>query len=326
MRPHEIENWVLQIVERVKARQPIEDSRVELKSAWIKPEKAARQIAGHANSAHGAPVLWLIGLDEINGVVGASHEELAEWYAQVKSQFNGLAPALMHYNIPVDDRTLVALLFESDRAPFVVINPMFGKTGGGSVALEVPWRENTSTRTATRAELLKILAPHQELPIFDILDGQLVARPEKHNGQETLAWTLHLTMYAETASTTRVVIPFHKCAVSLEIPGQIALTEFSSFSMTPPEQVRIREMSSTPMSLTIEATPDEILINGPGKLHLNGQMYCSAPHPLPDDLPAQIRASLRPVLSDLSIPLQLSLTRVTPDTGKVMKWVYKTRS
>ena len=325
MRPHEIENWVLQIVERVKVRQPIEDSRVELKSAWIKSEKAARQIAGHANAAHGAPILWLIGLDEINGVVGASHEELAEWYAQVKSQFNGIAPALMHYNIPIDDRTVVALLFETDRAPFVVINQMFGKTGGGAVAYEVPWRENTSTRTATRAELLKILAPHQELPIFDILDGQLMARPEKHNGQETLAWNLNLTLYAETASKTRVVIPFHKCAVSLEIPGILPLTEFSSFTLQPPEQVRIREMTATPMSLTIEATPDEILINGPGKMYLNGLLYCTTPSPVPEDLPASIKASLRPVLSDLSIPLHISLSRVRPDAGRVMKWQFKSR-
>ena len=57
MRIHEIETWVLQIVERVESEQPIEDSRIELKSDWIDPAKAARQLAGHANAAHGDTLL-----------------------------------------------------------------------------------------------------------------------------------------------------------------------------------------------------------------------------------------------------------------------------
>ena len=140
MRPHEIENWVLQLIERIKNRQPIEDSRVELKSTWIPAEKASRQIAGHANAARGSPILWLIGIDEKTGLVGAKHEELATWYAKVKSQFNGVAPSLMNLNIPIQGKTVVALLFETDRAPYVVINPVYGKTGGGAVSHEAPWR------------------------------------------------------------------------------------------------------------------------------------------------------------------------------------------
>ena len=64
MRSHEIESWAYDIIERVQKHQPIEDSRVELKSEWIDATKAARQIAGHANASHGEPILWLIGIDE----------------------------------------------------------------------------------------------------------------------------------------------------------------------------------------------------------------------------------------------------------------------
>jgi hypothetical protein len=77
MRPHEIERWTLNVIDRVNARQPNEDQRVELKSEWIDPYKAARRIAGHANSAHGEPILWLIGVDEEDGVVGANMVDLA---------------------------------------------------------------------------------------------------------------------------------------------------------------------------------------------------------------------------------------------------------
>jgi len=163
MKPHQIESWVLNIVDRVKRNEPIEDFRVELKSEWIDSEKAARRIAGHANAARGTSVLWLIGVDEKKGITGAKYEDLANWYTQVQTSFDGLAPRFTDLNIPVDGKTVVALLFETNRAPFVVKNPMFGKAGGGPVQLEVPWREGTSIRSATRADLLRLLSPLETL-------------------------------------------------------------------------------------------------------------------------------------------------------------------
>ncbi len=74
-----IEVWALSIIERINSRKPIEDSRVELKSEWIEPQKSARQIAGHANTARGESILWLIGVDEDKGVVDVQQEELANW-------------------------------------------------------------------------------------------------------------------------------------------------------------------------------------------------------------------------------------------------------
>lgn len=54
-------------------------------------------------------------------------------------------------NIDVDDKTIVALLFETTSAPFVIKVP-------NSDRLEIPWREGTRTRSATRAEVLRMLS------------------------------------------------------------------------------------------------------------------------------------------------------------------------
>ena len=136
MKPHQLETWVLKIIEN---GQPVEDSRVELKADWLLPDKAARRIAGHANAARGAQILWLVGVDEEQGrVVGVNFNELSEWFEQVKSQFDGLCPDLYNINVSIDDKTIAALLFDTQRAPYVVKNPAFGTKHCGPVSLEVP--------------------------------------------------------------------------------------------------------------------------------------------------------------------------------------------
>lgn len=124
MRPTEIEGWALRIIEQVEKSQPVEDFRVELKADWIAdPNKTARRIAGHANAARGVSILWLIGVDETNGVVGADPTELANWFPAVEAEFDGIAPELTDLNVPTDNgKSVVALFFETDRAPFLVKN------------------------------------------------------------------------------------------------------------------------------------------------------------------------------------------------------------
>nr|MDQ3373215.1 hypothetical protein [Acidobacteriota bacterium] len=88
MRISDIENWALTIVDSVKAKQPVEDTRVELKAKYPDDvKKAARRIAGHANAARGEHILWLIGVDEGAGTIpGASLTDLASWYSGVKAE------------------------------------------------------------------------------------------------------------------------------------------------------------------------------------------------------------------------------------------------
>src|ERR1044072_7659881 len=166
MKSHEIESWAWRVIEQVRNGRPSEDSRVELKGEWpTSAQKAARRIAGHANAARGEPILWLIGVDENEGVRGVCNFEVSDWYSQVKAQFEGgVAPQLIILNINVEGQVVVALLFSTDRPPYVVKNAAYGSPGGGPVTLETPWRDGTYTRTAGRAELLHILTPMQALP------------------------------------------------------------------------------------------------------------------------------------------------------------------
>jgi len=263
MKKHQIESWALDIAERVQKSQPIEDYRVELKANWIDAEKAARRIAGHANAAHGNPILWLIGIDEDKGVIGADFEEYSEWWQQVKSNFETLAPSFVDLNIPIDDKTIVALYFDTDRAPYVVKNPTFGKPDGGPIQFEVPWREGTSVRSATRSDLIKILSPLEKNPDFELLSCNLKGLTVDSN-PNILYWDLEITFYITPINENRLVIPFHKCEANALFSNSIGRISFENFHLSPP--ITLVASKSFTNSKTITNTDDEVIISGPGKI------------------------------------------------------------
>jgi len=171
MKTHEIEAWALRAIERVEQHQPNEDSRIELRADWPDHKRAARWIAGHANALRGEPILWVIGVDEDRGVKGASQNNLPNWWAQVKAQFDGSHPELCDLLVNWKGNTVVALYFETERIPFVVKNPAHGSQNGGPVQREVPWRDGTSNRSATHSDLIQLLSPLQR-PILDVEVGK----------------------------------------------------------------------------------------------------------------------------------------------------------
>jgi len=325
MRAHEIEDWALSVIKQVESGQPNEDYRVELKSEWPDEQKAARQMAGHANAAHGEPILWLIGVDEEKGVVGANDEELANWSAGVRAKFDGLAPQIMRdLNVPVEGETVVALLFDTDRAPYLVKNPAYGQANGGPVQLEVPWREARSTRTASRSDLLRILSPIQKGPSFELLNAWLKVYPELvssaaggltcSDAPKNFTWKLHMDFYVVPRTDARVVIPFHHCRASFEIPERIPETQFESIVMMPLSSIYFGGRGHTKRvdSLTIESTKYEVLINGPGKIMLQGEV----------DLPkveisreedVRIQVALLPVDSEYALSFCETLHKVPPN-------------
>jgi hypothetical protein len=157
----ELELWAQNIISDVLKNQRAEDSRVELKSSWPEPDKAAIGLAAHANAARGTPILWLIGIDEKAQRVSIPDTvELANWFKSVERFFDGDAPRmLLDANVRSGGGTVVALYFETHQgAPFVVKNP-----GGGYPQFVVPWREGTSKRAASRYDLLRILIPIRRL-------------------------------------------------------------------------------------------------------------------------------------------------------------------
>src|SRR5690606_32293004 len=134
------------VIERALDGQRTEDSRIELKAVYPHPaNRAARQLAGHANAARSDWILWVIGVDErSNTITGAEFVEHANWLNEVKSNFEhaDLAPQLLEsLSLPVRDanKTIVALLFDTSRAPYVVVNERFGQPGAKTkVKWEVP--------------------------------------------------------------------------------------------------------------------------------------------------------------------------------------------
>jgi hypothetical protein len=276
MKPSQIEAWALRVVERVETGQPNEDSRVELKREWpAEPDKAARRIAGQANAARGEPALWLIGLDQTAGVTGAAHADLAKWWPGVKAEFEGLAPVMVDLNVPWKGLTVVALLFETDRAPFVVKNPVYGKPNGGPVALEVPWRDGTLVRSARRDELLRLLAPLQLLPDVEVLNGWLhlekVDQPT--DPASPYIWELWLDLYVVPRGEERLTIPFHRCQGAIDLPAPASqVVAFEEVSLRPHYSPWFPPRSpSRKLSVTVESTHTEVHFDGPGNAILTAR-------------------------------------------------------
>ncbi|MFE3382662.1 ATP-binding protein [Streptomyces anulatus] len=159
MRRTQIELLTIQAVDRVLNGLGNEDSRIEFKSVWPEPEKY-RQLAGHANSARGEEILWIIGVDEKGGRL--THPEpvdLATWWARMSKNFDGqVVPELADLQVPVEGGMVTALLFQTDRTPYVV------NTKGGGGEKEIPIRDGTRTRSASRFEVLRLLSPAVVLP------------------------------------------------------------------------------------------------------------------------------------------------------------------
>jgi len=266
----QLEAWVLQILARVEAKQPLEDSRIECKTDWQSNSyKSARQLGGHANAAIGGPILWLIGVDERSGrISGAAQKELSNWHSEVNSHFDGIAPTLeTSLVIPWKSVSIVALLFATDRAPFVVKVP-----NGQTISHEVPWNEGTRVRSAKREDLIRLLAPMSTLPTMDVVEGSLSARGTP--------FELGLTLFI--VAREMITIPFYSCAVTVKRNGLEIVKSGSSVRMKPYVDRQRRDYRGIHVgggpdprdaSATVHASDGEIVLSGPGTVHLSATIY-----------------------------------------------------
>ena len=174
MTPFQLEALTLRMVEQVQAGQPVEDAQIELKRMLpADTYKAARRIGGHANASRGQPIVWIIGLDEREGVKGADAAELSDWWPQVQGHFDDLPPELLlqPMNVPVEGLTVVALAFDTSRLPFVV------KAQGqaGPIQREVPYRDATGLRSAKRSDVIRLALPPAPKVEADVLSARVEA-------------------------------------------------------------------------------------------------------------------------------------------------------
>jgi len=218
VRLQQLEARVLAAVEVVTAGGRIEDQLIECKREWPEPTKAARRIAGHANAARGTDITWIIGLDEdAHEVAGAGDTDLATWWPQVLRRFDEVAPDLEPLTVAVGGgKAVVALSFRTDRAPYSVTTD-----GQGGVQVEVPYRDGTTTRTARRHELLRMLLPAVAVPTLDLVTARLTfwhdpERKEEKAGNvvmsayraEQVSWRLDLSVFVDAADPT--MLPEHR--------------------------------------------------------------------------------------------------------------------
>ena len=214
MRHVQLETLVLHAVDRVLRRGKSEDSRFEFKRVLPTGNAAARRIAGHANAARGEPIVWIVGMDEDSGEFLPDQTDLANWWGAVSAHFEDVVPELLDLRVKIDEKhSVLALSFETNRAPYLVRNERFSTPNGGAVEWEVPWRDATRTRSARRSDLLRILAPASRVPDVEQLScrAELTGRTDS----EPAYLRLRLAFYAVPLSPEPVVIPFHRCACSI---------------------------------------------------------------------------------------------------------------
>jgi hypothetical protein len=269
MRRADVENWVLQIVDAVRNKKPGEDSRVELKAEWPKPDhKIARKLAGLANAARLEPVVMVIGLDESTGEIkSADKREVANWWPQVEKFFNGPAPELIwtdnvHYG--EDGAVLVALLFDTTRAPFVVTIP-----GGTAYDRDVPWRVGNRTQSATREQLLRVLVAAGRAPHLEVLHFEAGPRPHALAmiGAPGPHLRLEIVFYITPRTAGPLVLPFHRASGAIRW-GEQDLEFFDINFHNPSPSLRV--------------TMSELCVDGPGSAELH------ALAPFPSDLSPSI--------------------------------------
>ncbi|MBB6473275.1 ATP-binding protein [Sphaerisporangium rubeum] len=208
---------MLALVERILGGTPVEDSQVECKADWPKVEKA-RQLAGHANSAHGEPIMWIIGVDEKKQCLTKRDPSVdaATWWNQFQARFDeGIAPDLTNTQVvPIDEEnSVVALVFETDRAPYVIkVSNM------GSVERDVPVRKGTGTRSANRSDLIKILMPAQKLPDVSMVEAEGSAHlvPARDSQPEHLRLIFRSSVFLYQPVGGVAVLPAHQMRATIE--------------------------------------------------------------------------------------------------------------
>lgn len=275
MRLHELEAWTLEVVSHVREKRTWEDARVELKANLpLPPEKAARRLAGHANAARGAQILWLVGVDEQDGVVGVGDAELQEWWPQVARWFEGIEPSLTDLRVPTGDRLVLALLFPTDRPPYVVKNPK-----GGAPQFEVPWRDGTRIRTAKREELLRLLLPARLTPSFETISAR-VSVNWRPSGKGTFTTQIRGTLYQARMLDAPVVLPSHRTEGRLIAPNDSTLVEVAGLSLTEALRPAGRTDGWIYQTVGMNRPPQhrsmipagQLQLDGPGRVNLEGYL------------------------------------------------------
>lgn len=127
----------------------------------------------------------------------------------MRASFDELAPEPVSLNVPAEGRTVAALYFETDRAPYVV-----KVAEGGAVQREVPWREATGVKSASRSQLLRLLVPLQNRPTIEVVGAilRIESAPERDH-RKFDQWSYFVAVFLTQPGDQLTVIPSHRTKV-----------------------------------------------------------------------------------------------------------------
>jgi hypothetical protein len=317
MRAPEAEAWALEYLRR---RRGTEDQRIELKQSLTDPARAARRLAGHANAARGAQIMWLVGVADDGTIHGYDvADDPAKWLAQVRASIQGNPPRLTaDVIVHVDGATVLALVFETTGAPYVVSRP-------GDDRLEVPWREGTSVRSARHEDLVEVLVPVTAAPTFEALRGSLTAQAQHdEQGNRTWIWKLDLELYASTAVIGEAIaIPDHNvlCRVVVEtVVVASGIASLSPLPKRPPAQFVLEHFGVAASMSTVFDGDGQLILTGPGRVDASASLTdATPPWPTNTDRPARVDVVLSGATSQ-GVPFESTVTLVEETDAQLDSW------
>jgi len=213
----ELEAIARRAAEITSARQTFEDDRVELKSLWPDPiVDMARQLAAQANASGRQEFVWLIGIRQKVGVVGAPARDGADWLPRLRPIFDeAVVPTLSaHLNLDFAGKNIVALAWDPHEPPYVI------KLDTGPVRREAPWREGEMVRTAGRRDLLRILEPIALPPTLGFVPSAFSwITANLAEGGDGIQWSIRCSVRVTPRSSKPVVIPYGGTTCHLLIEG-----------------------------------------------------------------------------------------------------------
>lgn len=268
MRKREVDDRVLAAVNKITRGGHFEDALIECKSEWPRPEKA-RQLAAHANSAYGAEIIWIIGVDEkTHTLTSPEPVDLANWWSEFSRSFDEVSPGLDDHIVRIGhDQFVTALVFSTDQAPYII------KTGAeeGRVDREVPIRSGTRTRSAKRHELLGVLRPASSMPAYSLVSAELVALRSK--SPDRLVLQSDAQIFIDQSTDCRIVLPHHLMRISIKSVGE---------SGEPRRAIHLEATADKHLNgsgfikgLGILNRPDGLVIAGPAVATVKGQVAIS---------------------------------------------------
>jgi hypothetical protein len=224
--------------------------------------------------------------------------------------------------------SVLALHFTNDRAPYVVQSTMQGDD-----RLEVPWRDGTRTRSASRDELLRVLVPQVSRPEFEVITGS--AEIKEYRGGENPPrwdWTIQLELYAIVDLDSHVVFPNRAVLATLSTNGE-PTQELGNARLIPPTEwrgERVFEMSAYLAArseiVTAHQGDQQAILTGPGPITASAQAITDLDAWLVGDInEVTARFEMEPVFSDERSVVEVSLshrelTQQQQDSRVIARW------